>query len=127
LSIEDKLTAKIEILDLPEIQEILGSLKDQVAELKEGRVLSRKNREVVKNAVTALMDVLKADSTGSREDEDKEEVEDEKEVEAVVEKSEYSYAEVQAMVNKAIKKAVSEMDVGKSISTSLKKLQGKVE
>ena len=91
------------------------------------RVLSRKNREVVKNAVTALMDVLKADSTGSREDEDKEEVEDEKEVEAVVEKSEYSVEELQAMVNKAIKKAVSEMDVGKSISTSLKKLQGKVE
>jgi len=40
--------------------------------LKEGRVLSRKNRKIVKDAVTALNAVLKADSAGTQEDEDSE-------------------------------------------------------
>jgi len=131
--------------DMADIKELVYEVKEQyesvlsekneiIAELKEGRVLSRKHREVVKQAVSAndqatiaLKEVLKADIAGSREDEDKEEVEDEKEVEVIVEKSEYSPGELQAMVDKAIKKAVSEMDVGKAIDTSVKKLQGKVE
>ena len=70
---------EIRLLDLPEVQEILSLLKEEaqkyediVEEMKEGRVLSRKHREVVKNAVSALQAVLKADATGSREDEESE-------------------------------------------------------
>jgi len=53
--------------------ELVIKEKDEIiAELKEGRVLSRKHREVVKKAVSALNEVLKADATGSREDEESE-------------------------------------------------------
>lgn len=45
---------------------------EEIKELKEGRVLSRKLREAIKNAITALNAVLKADTTGSREDEESE-------------------------------------------------------
>jgi len=50
--------------------EELKEMKETIVELREGRVLSRKNREIVKNAVTALQDVLKADSAGTSEDEE---------------------------------------------------------
>ena len=45
-------------------------MQEELREIKEGRVLSRKHREVVKNAIVALDAVLKADATGSREDEE---------------------------------------------------------
>ena len=51
-------------------EKLLQEKDDHIADLKEGRVLSRKNRDVVKAAIKALSDVLKADATGTQEDTD---------------------------------------------------------
>lgn len=53
-------------------EKLLQEKDEHIADLKEGRVLSRKNRKIVKDAVTALNAVLKADSAGTQEDEDSE-------------------------------------------------------
>jgi len=57
---------------LEEKNNIINEFKDIIADLKEGRVLSRKNRKIVKDAIAALQAVLKADATGTQEDEDSE-------------------------------------------------------
>lgn len=55
---------------------LLQEKDDHIADLKAGRVLSRKNRNIVKDAITALNAVLKADATGTQEDEDVEDKDD---------------------------------------------------
>ncbi len=51
-------------------EKLLEEKDDHIADLKEGRVLSRKNRDVVKAAIKALGDVLTADAAGTQEDTD---------------------------------------------------------
>jgi len=53
-----------------QFEKLLEEKDEYITDLKEGRVLSRKNRKIVKDAITALNAVLKADSAGSREDEE---------------------------------------------------------
>ena len=53
-------------------ERLIDAKEEQIADLKEGRVLSRKNRKIVKDAISALNAVLKADSAGSQEDEEAE-------------------------------------------------------
>ncbi len=54
-------------------KELIQEKNDHIADLKAGRVLSRKNRNIVKDAITALNAVLKADATGTQEDDEAEE------------------------------------------------------
>lgn len=49
-------------------EKLLSEKDEHIADLKAGRVLSRKNRNIVKDAITALNAVLKADAAGERED-----------------------------------------------------------
>jgi len=49
-------------------EKLLDEKDEHIADLKAGRVLSRKNRNIVKDAITALNAVLKADAAGERED-----------------------------------------------------------
>jgi hypothetical protein len=121
--IGDRLTTKIKVLDMPEIQEILKSLENQVIELKEGRVLSRKNRGLVKSCTEALLELLKADAAGSREDEDKNEDEDEKETEVDIVRD----VDTNRALQRAFEKAIKPETLQKAIELSIKKLQGKVE
>ena len=51
-------------------EELLQAKDEHIADLKAGRVLSRKNRNIVKEAITALNAVLEADAAGTQEDED---------------------------------------------------------
>ena len=53
-------------------EKLLSEKDEHIADLKAGRVLSRKNRNIVKDAITALNAVLKADAAGTQEDEDDE-------------------------------------------------------
>jgi hypothetical protein len=69
--LSDKLKGVIKLGDIDEWIKAFESLKDEIAELKEGRVLSRKNRQTIKDAIAALQDVLKADEAGSLEEEEK--------------------------------------------------------
>jgi hypothetical protein len=103
----------------------LDDLKDQIAELKEGRVLSRKNRSVVKDAITALKKVLEADSAGSREDEE-ENVErditiDEVDIEGKVEEK------TKEAIVKAIQKAISKENIEEAVKLQINKIKGKIE
>lgn len=67
-----KLRVDINLADIGEWKELIGNMQEELKEMKEGRVLSRKNRKIVKDAISALNAVLKADATGSREDEEAE-------------------------------------------------------
>ena len=67
-----KLHVDINLADVKEWKELLSNMQEELKEIKEGRVLSRKNRKIVKDAISALNAVLKADATGSREDEESE-------------------------------------------------------
>lgn len=67
-----KLRVDINLADVKEWQEVISNMQEELKAIKEGRVLSRKNRKIVKDAITALNAVLKADATGSREDEESE-------------------------------------------------------
>lgn len=57
-------------------EKLIQEKDDHIADLKAGRVLSRKNRNIVKDAITALNAVLKADATGTQEDEEIEDKDD---------------------------------------------------
>lgn len=53
-SISDKLTAKVKITDMEEFNNVIKEIRIELAELKEGRVLSTKNRTLVKDTIEAL-------------------------------------------------------------------------
>ena len=75
--------------------------------LKAGRVLSRKNRNIVKEAITALNAVLKADAAGTQEDEDSAGTVTERDTEIEIVKDE----EPEIKINEA--------DIAKLIKTTL--------
>lgn len=123
---------------------ILAEKDEIIADLKEGRVLSRKNRKIVKDAIVALDKVLKADSAGSREDEESESgTVTEREVEIVRDgEKEFSKEDIAKVVKEvsgkqmgeilegAFKKALDpekiKAMVGEGIRLELDKLRGKV-
>jgi hypothetical protein len=93
-------------------KELIQEKDDHIADLKAGRVLSRKNRNIVKDAITALNAVLKADATGTQEDEDVEDKDDvtERTVELVKDGDTRTFAvkEIEFLVEKLVdKKAVA--------------------
>ncbi len=133
------------ITNLKDLYGRLLNEKDEIiAELKEGRVLSRKNRKIVKDAITALNAVLKADATGSREDEESEtgtvterELEIEREGEREFSKEdiakvvkEVSGEQMGEILKDAFEKALNpekmKAMVGEGIKLELDKLRGKV-
>ena len=67
-----KLHATIKLADVEEWKEVISNFQLELKEIKEGRTLSRKLRESIKGAIVALQEVLKADATGSREDQESE-------------------------------------------------------
>ena len=127
-----------------QFDKILKEKDGQIADLKEGRVLSRKNRKIVKDAISALNAVLKADATGSREDEESEagtvterEIEIEKEGEREFSKEdiakvvkEVSGEQMGEILKDAFAKALDpekiKAMVGDGIKLELDKLRGKV-
>jgi cation transport regulator ChaB len=119
-------------------------MQEELREIKEGRVLSRKNRKIVKDAITALNAVLKADATGSREDEEsatgtvtEREIEIEREGEKEFSKEdiakvvkEVSGEQMGEILKDAFEKALDpdkiKAMVGEGIKLELDKLRGKV-
>jgi len=100
---------------------------EEIKELKEGRVLSRKNRQIVKDAITALQALLKADAAGTTEEEE----ETEKEIgEIEVVEAESKSAE-QPDIEAAVKEALSKVDlkevIKKAVEEDLDKKRGKVK
>ena len=138
------LTLDINLADIKEWQDLMKNMQGELREIKEGRVLSRKNRKIVKDAITALNDVLKADSAGSREDEETADgTVTEREVEIEREgKREFSKEDIAKVVKEvsgeqmgeilgdAFKKALDpekiKAMVGEGIKVELDKLRGKV-
>jgi len=134
----------IRILIEGHYEKLLEEKDEYIADLKEGRVLSRKNRKIVKDAITALNAVLKADSAGSREDEEtaegtvtEREVEIEKDGEREFSKEdiarvvkEVSGEQMGEILEDAFKKALDpekiKAMVGEGIKIELQKLRGKV-
>jgi len=133
---------------LPHLKEqyekLLQEKDEHIADLKEGRVLSRKNRKIVKDAISALNAVLKADAIGSREDEESEtgtvterEIEIEREGEREFSKEdiakvvkEVSGDQIEEILKGAFEKALDpekmKAMIGERIKLELDKLRGKV-
>ena len=138
---------------IAEERDALQKEREESAELatliKEGRVLSRKRREVIKAAVSALEAVLREDTRGSEEDEEASlrndegkqfvEIEDTKKPEATVdvvdtqkeEKNDLTPEQIGEIVEVAITKALSEGKIADAIKDgqllAIKKLTGAVE
>lgn len=129
-----------------QFEKILEEKDEHITDLKEGRVLSRKNRKIVKDAITALNAVLKADSAGTQEDEESEGGGNvtERDIEVMKDgEKEFSKEDIVKLVKEvsgeqmgeiledAFKKAldpekIKDM-VSEGIRIEVKKLQGKVE
>ena len=134
----------VSLADMKEWQGVMKNMQEELREIKEGRVLSRKNRKIVKDAITALNAVLKADATGSREDEEsasgtvtEREIEIERESEREFSKEdiakvvkEVSGEQMGEILKGAFEKALNpekmKAMVGEGIKLELDKLRGKV-
>ena len=90
---------------------LLQEKDDHIADLKAGRVLSRKNRNIVKDAITALNAVLKADATGTQEDEEVDETSDVTERTVELEKDgdtkTFVIKDIEFLVEKLVEKKVT--------------------
>jgi len=126
--IPDKLIQVINMIR-EQYEKIITEKDERIAELKEGRVLSKKNREIIKKAIAALQEVLAADKRGN-EDEGKD---DDKEVniEDIKVEQETNQKDVEAIVEEKLKKLFDSIDIGKvindAIDQKIKRLQGKLE
>jgi len=110
-------------------EKIIAEKDERIAELKEGRVLSKKNREIIKKAIAALQEVLAADKRGN-EDEGKDDGKD-IDIENVNLKPEPDKKEIEKLVEDKINNAFKSLNIGEvikdTIDQTIKKLQGKIE
>jgi len=132
-------TVELRIMDIPEFKEYMGTLQDQVTELKEGRVLSTKNRTMVKDTIDALTvlkerldELYNATEPPSREEERTAEIAVEKSL--IVEKDSKK-PELDDKLAKAIEKVLSgdnlkellSKAVGEAVDIKIKRKLGRVE
>jgi hypothetical protein len=116
----EKLQTIIKLGDVEEWVKAFNGLKEQIAELKEGRMLSHKNEQMIKDAISALQSILKADKAGTPEEEEKP-----KEIKVEIEKAK------EETLEEKVKRCVKGIDMDKLIKESvdlrIKKIRGVVE
>jgi len=139
-SVTDNLSANIKITDMPEFKTIISDLKSEIIELKEGRVLSAKNRTLVKDTIEALavlkerLDTLYAATEPVSRTEEERTAIIETEKQFVVEKDGAAVS-ADDMIAKKVAEAMSgenlmalmKKSVDAAIDTALKTTMGKVE
>lgn len=117
-----KVHVEIRLADVKEWQEVISDIQGELKAIKEGRILSPKGRQVIKDAVVALQAALETDTAGVKEEEGEEEIE------VVEEKHE---DEEQPDMEAAVKEALSKVDLKEVIKVAveedLDKKRGKVK
>jgi len=136
---DDKLVTELRIMDIPELKENLNMMQEQIVELKEGRVLSTKNRTMVKDTIDALTalkehldELYNATEPVSRDEEKETKIATEKSL--VIEKD-VKKPELDTRLAKAIEKILSGDNlkellgkaVGEAVDIKIKRKLGRVE
>jgi len=135
-----KLVAEVKITDMDEVKAFIKGLKDDIAELKEGRVLSTKNRTLVKDTIEALtnlkerLDALYAATEPTSRDEEERTAEIALEKQVVIEKD-LKKDDIDARLAKAMENLLSgdnlktllNKSMKEAVDIAIKKKQGKVE
>ena len=115
--------------DIAEFPAIMREIREEIAILKEGRILSKKSREAVENAKDALIDLLQRDDD-SRVKPEEEVSTEERDVPIEIEK-EINIPDLDDKIGKAVEKALTADKIKKAIvegvNIEVKKLRGKVE
>lgn len=116
-----KLHVDINLADIKEWQEVMSNIQEELKAIKEGRVLSPKDRQIIKDAMGVLQAVLKTDVAGKEE-------KPEEEIEIVEEKHE---DEEQPDMEAAVKEALSKVDlkdvIKVAVEEDLDRKRGKVK
>ena len=116
-------------VDIGDLQSVMKEVREELAILKEGRILSKKSREAVENAKDALVDLLQRDDD-SRVKPEEEVSTEELDVPIEIEKD-IDIPDLDDKISKAIEKALNADKIKKAIEEgidiAIKKVKGKVE
>jgi len=140
VTIDTSVLEKTIVVVKEQYEKLLEEKDEHIADLKEGRVLSRKHREIVKSAAVALQEVLKADAAGSREDEEQDETEkhielikDDKPYGRFIKEGEVTTEDIDERIQKAFIKAIENFDpkkleeaAEKGMRLAIDKIKGRV-